>query len=269
MSPAQHPLDDLAVYALDALEYDERAAVESHLAGCASCRAEVDAYRATLARLVVDEPPPPAVWQRIARDVGAGSIPTPLSTMPSETAPPGSPTGQPGTGQLGTGWPAPVPSAGDRPSHMRGGGPPGRRWGIAAAGIAAVAALVVGGIAVTRDDERPTDLAALAEQAAEAEGAQVAILATEAGAPAARVVADGSTGFVLVDDLPVLPEGQEYQLWKLAGDVPVSLGMIGDGATEATAFGLPADTTTFAVSTEPAAGSPAPTGPIVATGQFS
>jgi anti-sigma-K factor RskA len=151
---------------------------------------------------------------------------------------------------------------------MRGGRPPARRWGIAAAGIAAAAALVVGGIAITRD-EGPTDLAALAEHAAEADDARIATLATEAGAPAARVVADGSTGFVLVDDLPVLPEGQEYQLWKLAGDVPVSLGMIGDGTTEATAFGLPADTTTFAISTEPAAGSPAPTGAIVATGQFS
>jgi anti-sigma-K factor RskA len=265
VSPAGHPLDDLAVYALDALEYDERAAVEAHLAGCASCRAEVDAYRATLARLVVDEPPPPAVWQRIARDVGATGIPTPLPTMPSGTAPPpGPPPGPPGAGR-----PVPVTPAGDRPSHMRGGGPPARRWGIAAAGIAAAAALVVGGIAITRDDEGPTDLAALAEHAAEADDARIATLATEAGAPAARVVADGSTGFVLVDDLPVLPEGQEYQLWKLAGEVPVSLGMIGDGTTEATAFGLPADTTTFAISTEPAAGSPAPTGAIVATGQFS
>jgi anti-sigma-K factor RskA len=264
VSPTSHPVDELAVYALDALEYDERAAVEAHLAGCASCRAEVDAYRATLARLVVDEPPPPAVWQRIAYEVGATSIPTPLPTMPSGTAPPGAPPGPPGTGR-----PGPGPAAGAPPSHMRRGGPPARRWGLAVAGIAAAAALVVGGIAITRDDEGPTDLAALAEQAAEADGAQIATLSTEAGAPAARVVADGSTGFVLVDDLPMLPEGQEYQLWKLAGDVPVSLGMIGDGTTEATAFGLPADTTTFALSTEPAAGSPAPTGAIVATGQFS
>jgi anti-sigma-K factor RskA len=264
VSPTSHPVDELAVYALDALEYDERAAVEAHLAGCASCRAEVDAYRATLARLVVDEPPPPAVWQRIAYEGGATSIPTPLPTMTSGTAPPGAPPAPPGTGR-----PGPGPAAGAPPSHMRRGGPPARRWGLTVAGIAAAAALVVGGIAITRDDEGPTDLAALAEQAAEAHGAQIATLSTEAGAPAARVVADGSTGFVLVDDLPVLPEGQEYQLWKLAGDVPVSLGMIGDGTTEATAFGLPADTTTFALSTEPAAGSPAPTGAIVATGQFS
>ena len=43
MTTADHPLDDLALYALDALDPDEARAVEAHLAGCPSCRAELDA----------------------------------------------------------------------------------------------------------------------------------------------------------------------------------------------------------------------------------
>lgn len=49
-------------YALDALEPDERAAYEAHLAGCADCRARVAAARAAVGLLAggqVDAPPLP------------------------------------------------------------------------------------------------------------------------------------------------------------------------------------------------------------------
>src|SRR5919108_93067 len=46
----EHPRDDLAAYALGALDPHERQAVDAHLETCASCRAEVDAYRAALVR---------------------------------------------------------------------------------------------------------------------------------------------------------------------------------------------------------------------------
>ncbi|HET6954051.1 MAG TPA: anti-sigma factor [Acidimicrobiales bacterium] len=264
----EHPLDDLAAYVLDALDDDESAAIEDHLAGCGSCAAEVDAHRAALARLTVDEPPPPAVWQRIARGIGATGVPTPLPSMPSGGgAPPPPPAGRPAGDPAGAR--APVPLAAPHPPHMRRAGHPLRRWGAAAAGVAAAAALVAAGVALT-GDEQPADLADLAEAAAHADDARIATLAGSTGVPAARVVADGPTGYVLVDDLPRLPAGREYQLWKLAGDdVAVSLGVIGDGTTPAAAFGLPADTTPFAISTEPAGGSPVPTGQIVATGTFA
>ena len=42
-----HPLDDLAAYALGALDADERRAIDAHLATCASCRAEVRSFAET------------------------------------------------------------------------------------------------------------------------------------------------------------------------------------------------------------------------------
>ena len=68
-----HPHDDLAVYAIDALEGDERAAVEAHIAGCAQCQAEVAAYRETLSMTIDDERPPPWLWDQIAADAQAAN----------------------------------------------------------------------------------------------------------------------------------------------------------------------------------------------------
>lgn len=64
-----HPHDDLAVYALDALEPDEHAAVDAHLAHCADCRRELDAYLATLGQMAVPEEPPARVWEGISRQI--------------------------------------------------------------------------------------------------------------------------------------------------------------------------------------------------------
>jgi anti-sigma-K factor RskA len=248
-----HPTDELALYALDALEGAEREAVEAHLASCSACATEVEAHQATLAALATDEAPPPAVWQRIAAGIGATGIPTPLPVMPSAPVAPPPPT-------------APVTSG---PTHLRPRSRDGRRWALV--GAVAAAALVVGGavgVVLGSNRDEPDDLAELAAAALDDPDAGVATLATGDGRPAARVVVDEGTGYVLVDDLPVLGPGETYQLWKLGGDVPVSLGVIGDGRAGVAVVGVPAGTTDMALSTEPAGGSPAPTGDIVATGTF-
>lgn len=64
-SSFDHPLDDIAAYAVGALEPDEAGALEAHLATCAACQAELAAHREALAHLVVDEEPPPGLWGRI------------------------------------------------------------------------------------------------------------------------------------------------------------------------------------------------------------
>jgi anti-sigma factor RsiW len=61
-----HPRDDLAAYAVDALEGDERRAIEDHLAGCVACRALLAEHHDVLAGLTPDELPPPSVWPRVA-----------------------------------------------------------------------------------------------------------------------------------------------------------------------------------------------------------
>lgn len=258
-----HPLDELAVYALDALDDDERQMVEAHLLRCPACTAIVDEHRSTLAALTDDEPPPPAVWQRIAAQTGAADVPTPLAVMPSAPAappPPALPGSQRGTGPA-VGAPAP-------PTHLRPRRTePSRRW-VAISGVAAAVALVVGGVvgaAIAGRDDEPANLAQLAAAAMEQPGASVATLATGDGRDAARVVTDGSTGYIVLDDLPTLPAGQAYQLWTLDGPDPVSLGVIGDGGQQVATVGIPAGTSRFALSTEPSAGSVAPTGDIVAS----
>jgi anti-sigma-K factor RskA len=140
---------------------------------------------------------------------------------------------------------------------------------VAISGIAAAVALVVGGVvgaAVAGRDEEPANLAELAAAAMEQPGASVATLAaTDDGRDAARVVTDGSTGYIVLDDLPTLPAGQAYQLWTLDGTDPVSLGVIGDGRQQVATVGIPAGTTRFALSTEPSAGSVVPSSDIVAS----
>ena len=266
MTPV-HPEDDLALYALDALDGEERAAVSAHLASCPSCVALVEQHRTTLAALTADEAPPPAVWQRIAADIGATGVPTPLPVAPSAPAAAAPPPPAPGAGPVSPGGGDEHPPA---PIHLRPRSRGTTRWALI--GAVAAAALVVGGVvglALGGAEDEPDDLAELAAATLDDPDASVATLSTESGQPAARVVVEGTTGYVLVDDLPALPEGEEYQLWKLGGDVPVSLGVIGDGTTGVAAVGVPEGTSEMALSTEPAGGSPAPTGDIVATGAFA
>jgi len=268
VTTADHPLDDLALYALDALDPDEARAVQAHLAGCAACRDELDAHRATLGALTPEEAPPPSVWAGIARDIGAPDTPTPLPVAPPPAGPRPplsavpSPPGPPGHDGSG-----PVPIAPTPPSHLRRSHSRSRRWLAAAAAVAAVVALVAGTVAIVRPEDQTGDLNDLAQAALEAPGSHVITLKTEGGTQAARLVVDGHDGYLLVDDLSTLPQGQEYQLWKLGGPAPVSLGIVGDGGDAVASVGVPADTRQVALSTEPAGGSVAPTGPIVATGQ--
>jgi anti-sigma-K factor RskA len=133
--------------------------------------------------------------------------------------------------------------------------------------VAAAVVLVAGTVAIVRPTDQTGDLDDLAQAALEAPGNHVITLTSEDGDRAARLVVDGHDGYLLVDDLATLPSGQEYQLWKLGGPAPVSLGMVGDGDDSVASVGVPAGTQQVALSTEPAAGSVAPTGPIVATGQ--
>jgi anti-sigma-K factor RskA len=137
----------------------------------------------------------------------------------------------------------------------------------AVAAVAAAAVVAVGAAALLRADDGATDLNDVAQAALDAPGARVGTLTSGDGDQAARLVVDGDTGYLLVDDLPVLPEGETYQLWKLGGPAPVSMGTVGDGEASVAAVGVPAGTSQLAISVEPAGGSVAPTiNQIVAQG---
>jgi anti-sigma-K factor RskA len=145
------------------------------------------------------------------------------------------------------------------------------RSGWLAAAAALVVVLGLGAVLVTRGGSEADTVADLAAAAADAPGATVIPLSTDGGDEVARVVLAGDAGatdYVIFDNLDQAPAGQAYQLWKTAGSAPpVSLGVVGDGSGGAAAVSAPADVTTLALSQEADTGVPAPTGPVVATGQ--
>jgi anti-sigma-K factor RskA len=261
-----HPHDDLAIYALDALDPDEHAAVEEHLARCPSCRAELEEHRATLARLVMPaEEPPPSVWAGIAQQLPQLGGPA----VPSATLPDADATAADGNERDdGSDDRAPVVPL-HAPLHARR-----RSFAERSGWLAAAAALVVvlglGTLLITRGSDEPQTVGDLAAAAADAPGATVIPLADDSGHEVARVVLaadNGATDYVIFDDLAQLPPSTTYQLWETAGSVPpVSPGVLGDGSGEATAIAAPANATSLAISQEPEDGVPQPTGPIIATG---
>lgn len=237
MSAPLHPHDELAAYAVDALDPDERAAVEAHLDGCAPCRAELAEHWETLARVVDDESPPPWLWDQIAVEVRS-------VTARSEPA-------------AGVAAVAAV-----RPRHLRRG--PRRRVAtVLAAAVAAVAAAVL--VAVVGD--------LVGDDAAEVStpaDLPVGVVAAEDGTTVARLGADETGSYVAFADAVALGPDRTYQLWSLDGSQPVSLGVLGPGAGgDVVRVSLPPTTSAVAISDEPAGGSTAPTGPIVGTGELA
>jgi len=71
-------------------------------------------------------------------------------------------------------------------------------------------------------------------------------------------------GMLALQDLSAAPTGHDYQLWVLDPNAlsPVSAGLI-TGARSFDAPLISTDNPGFAISLEPAGGSPAPTGPIL------
>jgi anti-sigma-K factor RskA len=79
MSVHQQFAEDLALYALSALEGDDRAILEKHLAGCSECRLELEQLRgdgALLALSTIGPKPPARARQRLLDAVAKEAAPT-------------------------------------------------------------------------------------------------------------------------------------------------------------------------------------------------
>ncbi len=81
--------EDLALYALDALQGEDRERLEQHLAGCATCRLELEQLRGDTALLALSAtgPRPPArarqrLLDAVAREAKAGADPPITATSP-------------------------------------------------------------------------------------------------------------------------------------------------------------------------------------------
>ena len=170
----RHPLDDLALYALDALEGDEAAEIEAHLEECAMCRLELAIHEEALGALVEDGPPP-EVWDAVQSQIRAGEV-VPINGTPLH---PVGPT-------------LPHPDLSARRRGMR------RRLALLAAAAAVVAVVGVGvGTQLANDGDGSGTLAGVS-----VDGPTVAVLADAHGADVAQVRVTDDGDVLVLDKLP-------------------------------------------------------------------
>jgi anti-sigma-K factor RskA len=231
-------------YALDAVDDLERASFDRHLAECEACAIEVAEYRETVGRLgegAWSVPPPRMREQVLARAAATPQLP-PLGTR-------------------------------------RGGASPVTRWRRLAAAAAVFGVLGLGTAATTYavqeqrlSDERGTVAAAQqrADRIQEVLAAPDAALRAgdlTGGGRVTVVVSDAEdAGVVVLADAPPPGPDRAYQLWVVDDVKPISVGLLPAGRSQATELiqGV-RGRSAFAVSLEPAGGSPQPsTTPLVA-----
>jgi anti-sigma-K factor RskA len=240
-SPDIHALG--GAYVLDAVDDLERAAFDRHLAECDTCAVEVAEYRETVTRLADGTwsvPPPRMREQVLAR-----------AARTQQVAPPG---------------------------HSRGAASPVTRWRRLAAAAAAVAVLGAGTAATTyvvQEQRIAGERVAAATAQQQATRIQAVLAAPDAalrsgamtgGGRVTLVVSDTEdAGVVVLADAPPPGPDRAYQLWVVDDIRPISVGLLpaGQGASTELIQGV-RGRSAFAVSLEPAAGSPAPsTTPLV------
>ena len=242
-SPDIHALG--GAYALDAVDDLERVAFDRHLAECETCALEVAEYRETVTRLAEGawSVPPPRMRERVLARAAA----TPQ---------------QPPNG------------------HRRGVAPPVARWRRLTAAAAVVGVLGIGAAATTyavQEQRLGDERAAVAQAQQQAARIEAVLAAPDAALRAGDLTGGGrvtlvvsdteDAGVVVLADAPPPGPDRAYQLWVVpAGSVtPVSVGLLEAGRSAATELieGVRGGAA-FAVSLEPAGGSPQPsTTPLV------
>jgi anti-sigma-K factor RskA len=255
--------DQVAAYVLGSLDREERAAFETHLAGCDDCALEVRELRRVadaLAQAAPQRTPRPELRRRVLDSYGRNSsLPEVSSQRTSGTM----------------------------------------RWLPLAATI--VVAVGLGGYAFSLQ-ERIRELEGRLQQAiSQASAAESAVtearrvsgelqsamgvlaapdlvridLMGQAAAPqaSARALWSRARGMVFTSsNLPALPAGRVYQVWVVTAQAPISAGLLTpdpDG-TGLAFFSTPPDIpapAAVAVTIEPAGGVPAPTGGMYLVGK--
>ncbi|BCJ34192.1 hypothetical protein Athai_16950 [Actinocatenispora thailandica] len=237
----RRPTDDVhalvGAYVLDGVTDPERRAVERHRLHCTTCDTEIAELTATAARLAdsATRTPPDRLRQRVLAE----------ARRTRQEPPPA--RGEPTAHRIAWhGWDA----------------------------VAAVVLLVVFAVLVTYGVQQ-SRVARARQQNAVAQSQQRDVAAVLAAPDAELVPAalpDGARGRLVVSrgadravvtltGLPALPGGHTYQLWLVPGTGrPASAGAldVGSRSTTRVLSGI-APATAFAISTEPAGGSPTPT----------
>ncbi|GID98437.1 anti-sigma factor domain-containing protein [Amorphoplanes digitatis] len=232
----------VGAYALDAVDDLERVSFERHVADCEACRTEVDELRGTASRLADStwSVPPPRLRAEVLAAVGR-------------------------TRQL-----PPLESARPRPDARAAVS----RWRRYTAGAVAAGILAAGaGVAAWAvQEQRVQEQSAVVAEARKREARTEAIMAApDLVVRTAPMIGGGrvtvasseqqaaSVVSLRADDAP--PAGQAFQMWTIRGTGPAAnAGVLpaGQASTVQVVDGVPGNDV-FAVSVEPAGGSPSPT----------
>jgi anti-sigma-K factor RskA len=253
--------DLLGAYALHAVDADEVIQVEEHLDTCPRCRAELDGLRevaGALGNSVAESPD--GLWSGIVsrlpeRQEGEEQVPP----MPRLSGQDPSPFRAPAT----------TPATRRQPGR-------GAVATVAAFAVAAAAVAVVLGIGLVQANHKVSNLQAAAGHQAGATvaaalatpGHQVIDLDSATNRQLAEfVVVPDRRGFLVSSHLPKLESGHTYQLWGIGGTQPISLGLLGASPRQATfTMAGSVQPMQLSITAEPAGGSVAPTGAVVASG---
>ncbi|MFZ0218385.1 MAG: anti-sigma factor [Candidatus Dormiibacterota bacterium] len=179
---------EVAAYVLDALEPGEEAAVEAHLASCASCREIERRLRGVTSALPLSAPeatPPPRLRERVLAIAGAS---------PATPAAPARPLTLPSPGRRDRrGWPQPLQVA-------------------LAAGVAALLALGGWNVYLAQQLHQAQSQAAAGSVSQHPIAATAAKTMTGAGGQVVQLHGEG-LAIVSLSRLPPLAQGQVYELW--------------------------------------------------------
>jgi anti-sigma-K factor RskA len=255
MSEHEQYAEDLALYALNALEGDERAKLEEHLATCAACRLELERLRSDMALLAISAAgprPPQRARQRLLDAIAREARPQPAATS--------------------------------APSRRRW-------WGWL--GWAAAAAVLLFTLSLRRDismlkerlvlarsrqaetTRQLDELRKIALPIIAPEAQRVTLVATKTTPQPqgkAFYLRDRASLVFVASNMPALPPRKAYELWLIpVSGNPIPAGMFrpdSHGSASVVNPPLPPGTAAkaFAITVESEAGSAAPTTPILMMG---
>ncbi|HTV59971.1 MAG TPA: anti-sigma factor [Verrucomicrobiae bacterium] len=260
-----HPTreEDFDLYALGALEGDEKQAIERHVAECAECARKLAEARGRIALLALAAPPvapSPGAKQQLLRRIHAEDTARISPAAATKAA------------------------AAERREFFP------KWWSrtMAAAGVAAALAAIFLWTENARLNQRLEKMQASLDQQAKdlheareeaemfesAETRMVALTPMPGHPMTARVLYNAKMGMVMCDvQAPAAPQKMSYQLWVMTKGGPISAGAFNTGSTGWSSWmsDVPKGTQPmgFAITIEPEGGMPHPTGPMVMTTRIS
>jgi anti-sigma factor RsiW len=221
----------LGVYALDAVDKETAALVESHLETCVRCAAEVAQHHEVAGLLANTGGDSPAeLWDGIASHLD-GSTPPSWEILSSRLE-----TGADRSALMAAAGSAPTEESGhsEQSNVIPITGRPKKQWAVrvagAAAAVAAVVALVLG-IQVNHLNHQVNAAASLSAAERSALNApstkQIHLTSSTGVGKATIILTNSGTGFVEAQGLAALSDKMTYQLWGVVGGKTISLGLLG------------------------------------------